>query len=404
MKALLIAKNWPEPKSTAAGRRTLNLLNLISNLGYQIHVACAAQKTPFQACLADAGYTETPIAVNDHKFDDYLTELRPQIVIFDRFVMEEQFGWRVRNKAPNAMTILDTSDLHCLRSAREQAFKHNTAVDLFNQDAIREVASILRCDLTLMISEVELELLKTQFNIPAGLLYYLPFLVKDSDYKPGMSYTERKHLVMFGGFKHAPNRDAAHWLKAELWPAIRKHLPCETELHIYGGYADHAITQLHNPKDKFFIKGRAECALTTMGQYRLNLAPLRFGAGQKGKILEGWLTGTPTITSAIGAESMAESKDLLYQPTEDPELFAQLVKQAYEDNDYWHQLQSSGYKLLNRHYQYQSFVQDFEDQVRSTINHLDSHRHKNFFGRILWQNQFRASEYMSRWIELKNSR
>lgn len=402
MKALLIAKNWPEPNSTAAGRRTLNLLKLFKGMGFDIHVACAAEKTPFQMPLEALGYSAAAIIVNDSRFDDYLEQLKPGLVIFDRFVMEEQFGWRVRAITPDAMTVLDTSDLHCLRLAREQAIKHATEVDLFNEHAVREVTSILRCDLTIMISQVEMNLLTSQFNVPEKLLYCLPFLVSESDYRPGLPFDERKNLVMFGGFKHSPNRDAVHWLKQELWPAIRKQLPSETEIHIYGGYADHAINQLHNPKAKFLIKGRADCALTTIGEYRLNLAPLRFGAGQKGKILDGWLTGTATLTTPIGAESMATETELGYRPTVEPEAFASLAAKLYLEENEWRDQQARGYALLRQHYTHDQHAANFIERINAICEGLRAHRHQNLFGRILWQNQFKASEYMSRWIELKN--
>ncbi|TCS43144.1 glycosyltransferase [Reinekea marinisedimentorum] len=404
MKALLIAKNWPEPNSTAAGRRTLCLLRLLAEMDYDIHVASAAEKTPFQASLAQLGYTETAIAVNDSRFDAYISKLKPTLVIYDRFVMEEQFGWRVKKAVPEAMTLLDTSDLHCLRVAREKALKGGGPMDLFSEEAIREITSLLRCDLTLMISRVEMEILQSQFSIAPQLLHFLPFLVNDEDYHPGRSFHERRHLIMLGGFKHAPNRDAALWLKQSLWPHIRKQLPADTELHIYGGYADHAINQLHNPSDRFFIKGRAECALTTISRYRVNLAPLRFGAGQKGKILEGWLTGTPTLTSPIGAESMASSHELHYQPTDNPEQFAQLTAQAYSNEHFWQQLQQAGFDLLTSQYQYKSFASGFHSKLNAIRHNLTEHRHQNFFGRLLWQNQFRASEFMSRWIEQKNAK
>src|SRR5690606_12663340 len=94
----------------------------------------------------------------------------------DRFVSEEQFGWRVSQECPNAVQILDTEDLHFLRSAREKAFKKKEEINLYNETTIREIASILRCDLSLIISEFEMNLLLNEFHIAPELLYYLPFI------------------------------------------------------------------------------------------------------------------------------------------------------------------------------------------------------------------------------------
>ena len=104
-----------------------------------------------------------------------LLNLNPDVVLFDRFMIEEQFGWRVTEQCPNAVKLLDTEDLHCLRKGRHQAFKDKqpfTDDYLFNDFAKREIASILRCDVTLMISEFEMELLSKNFTLK-GLNYII---------------------------------------------------------------------------------------------------------------------------------------------------------------------------------------------------------------------------------------
>jgi hypothetical protein len=316
--------------------------------------------------------------------------------------MEEQFGWRVKQHAPNALTILDTSDLHCLRVAREKAFKKGGEPDLLNDSAIREITSIIRCDLTITISRVEIDILQQTFNIPSQLLLYLPFLINAEDIDSSVGYETREHCVMIGGFKHEPNRDATRWLKDSIWPALKTRLPKHCEMHVYGGYADHAMNQLNNPKERFFIKGRTENALEMLKQYRVNLAPLRFGAGQKGKILEGWLTGTPTITTPIGAESMGDESSLGYLPTANADAFATIAAKTYTDPKTWQQLQHNGADILTQQFIRSDYASPFIEKVDDIQQNLDEHRHQNFWGRLLWSNQFRASEFMSRWITLKN--
>ena len=76
--------------------------------------------------------------------------------MFDRFMVEEQFGWRVAEQCPNALRILDTEDLHCLRKGREKAIKDQALFDksyLFNDISKREIASIYRCDLSLLFQK-----------------------------------------------------------------------------------------------------------------------------------------------------------------------------------------------------------------------------------------------------------
>ncbi|MCQ3830109.1 glycosyltransferase [Microbulbifer elongatus] len=399
--ALLIAKQWPEPASTAAGRRTLDILDLLNEAGYRIEMGSPAQPTPFQATT---GYGEHQIAVNDSRFDDWVRALDPSLVIYDRFMMEEQFGWRVRAQCPQAVTVLDTSDFHSLREARHQALKSGQPVNLFNASAEREIAAMARCDLILMISQVEVDLLKTHFGLPGWQLHYLPFLIREFPQPtatPG--FAERRHLAMIGGFKHAPNRDAVAWLAEAIWPALRPLLP-GVECHVYGAYADHAMQRFHNPKSGLRIIGRTDDALATLSQYRLNLAPLRFGAGQKGKILDGWLSGTPTITTPVGAESMAPADAWGYPLTDDPGPYADIAARIYQSEPQWQAVREAGTQALVEGFSYAQHAQAFVERLNAIAADLHAHRNRNIWGRILQRTEHRAEEFMSRWIEAKNSR
>ncbi|MFQ3231231.1 glycosyltransferase [Reinekea sp.] len=399
---LLIAKNWPEPNSTAAGRRTLDLLNLFKKAGFEVHIASTAEPTPFQADFSALSYATHSIKVNDNAFDDWISAFNPTLVIYDRFVMEEQFGWRVKEQSPKTATLIDTSDLHCLRIAREHAFKKDQTLNLFNDIAIREISAITRCDFTLMISKVEIDLLINKFQIPQHKCLYLPFLVDQAPQPSLVGFADRQNLVMVGGFKHEPNRDATRWLREALWPAMQPLLPKGTQMHVYGAYADHAMNQLNAPKNNFYIKGRVDDSMSTVERYRLNLAPLRFGAGQKGKILEGWLTGTPTLTTPVGAEAMHGAEPPVYKLTNHPDEFARLVASYYQDEMQWLTLQEDGYRRVRSNFLSSDHAPKFVEVIIQAIEQLDAHRAKDFWQSLLWQNQLGSMKYMSRWIEEKN--
>ena len=133
------------------------------------------QNLEFSEDISILGVIAKTIELNSSSFDDFVKVLNPNIVLFDRFMVEEQFGWRVSENCPNALKMLDTEDLHCLRQARQLAIKEKrefASEDLFSDVAKREIASILRCDLSLMVSEFEMELLQKQFKVSKDLLYY----------------------------------------------------------------------------------------------------------------------------------------------------------------------------------------------------------------------------------------
>src|SRR5690606_16075143 len=198
-KVLFIGLVWPEPTSSAAGKRILQLVEFFLDRGDEVVFGSAAAKSQASFCFDDAqqlffnSVKEIPIQLNDSSFNEFLKELNPDIVVYDRFVSEEQFGWRVVQDCPDALQVLDTEDLHFLRSAREKSYKKKEEIDLYNEMTIREIASILRCDLSLIISKFEMDLLQNEFNISPSLLHYLPFLeLRRRSATEVMKFEERK--------------------------------------------------------------------------------------------------------------------------------------------------------------------------------------------------------------------
>ena len=117
-KILVIGYVWPEPNSSAAGARMLSILRLFKQQGRQVEFASPAQVTEHMVDLAKEGISSRAIRLNCDSFDTYIADYQPDMVMFDRFMMEEQFGWRVENNCPAAVKLLDTVDLQCLRHVR----------------------------------------------------------------------------------------------------------------------------------------------------------------------------------------------------------------------------------------------------------------------------------------------
>jgi glycosyltransferase involved in cell wall biosynthesis len=330
--------------------------------------------------------------------------------LFDRFMIEEQFGWRVAESCPDALRLLDTEDLHCLRLARQKAFKELRSfclTDLFLEDvAKREVASILRCDLSLMISEFEMELLEFEFRIDKSLLYYLPFLVEPIqllNIKAKPSFEDRKNFVFIGNFLHEPNWNAVQYLKETVWPLIRAGFP-EAVLHIYGAYSSQKVLQLDNSKEGFRIMGRAADAQEVVKSARVVLAPLRYGAGLKGKLLEAMICGTPSVTTNIGAEAMVGNLQWNGVIDDDPQVIANSAIELYQNKHSWLAAQLKGVTIVNHRFSKGLFSLDFKKTIASSITNLKQRRMNNFMGAMLQHHTLTSTKYMARWIEEKNKR
>jgi len=406
-KILIISSVWIEPNSSAAGSRMLQLIHAFQSENWSISYASTATHSPNAIDLDNLGINSYIIELNNNNFDVFLQDLSPDIVIYDRFIIEEQFGWRVAEILPNTLRILDTEDLHCLRYTREIALKENKAFnenDILKTDiAKREIASILRCDLSLMISNYEMKLLTNLFKIDGSILHYIPFLLSKIDNKQIKSlpkFKDRNHFYFIGNFLHKPNYDAVLYLKNKIWPLIAKQLP-QAELHIYGAYPSQKVEQLNNPKERFIIKGKLD-ELDFLKNYKVCLAPLRFGAGIKGKLVEAMQFGTPSVTTDIGAESMYENQAWNGFIENNIKVFSLSATKLYLDNKIWEESQKNGFTILNKIYNKELYTSDLTSKINYLKSNLNRHRLVNFMGEVLHHHTLKSTKYLSKWIEEKN--
>lgn len=404
---LIIGLVWPEPNATAAGSRMIQLIELFIEQGYTISFASASMKSDLSFDLSQLGVTCFDIVLNSSSFDVSLKKIDPGIVVFDRFLSEEHYGWRVQEVCPEAIRILDTEDLHFLRKSRELALKNgsNEWVDFIQNDVTkREIASVFRCDISLIISKFEYHLLQDKFNIDPNLMVYLPFMLdipneEMIDALP--DFDQRQHFMTIGNFKHQPNLDAVKFLQSSIWPLIKKSLP-ESELHIYGAYLPEQIRRMHHPDSGFLVKGWIETKKEAYIKSRICLAPLRFGAGQKGKLLDAMYYGTPSITSSIGIEGMASESNWNGYVEDQAKDFASKAVLLYQDKILWKKAQNKGFGILNKNFDKNSFGPEFMDRLQSVRNELKKHRTSNFIGSMLLHHQHQSTKYLSKWIEVKN--
>lgn len=420
-KVLVIGYVWPEPRSSAAGGYVMQLLGVFLQQGWDVTFSSPAGAGEHQEDLTALGIREVPIELNNSSFDTFVRELAPDIVLFEQFMMEEQFGWRVEKHCPDALRVLGTQDLQSLRHARHQRLKDRLKASDNDTDfselfapalreefelmadtdlAKREIAALYRCDLNLMISEVEIELLVEQFNVPRNLLHWCPLMVDVPD-SPPAPFEDRGHFIHIGNFRHAPNWDAVLWLKTTIWPLIREQLPT-AQLHIYGAYTPPKATALHNAAQGFHVMNWAEDALQVMSAARVCLAPLRFGAGIKGKIVDAMICGTPNVTTPIGAEAMHGNGPWPGAVTRTAREFADCAVQLYKDQAQWSNAQTVGLELLADRYQVHTHGPALIARLEYCQQHLAQLRRDNFTGSMLRHHQHKSTQYMAQWIEAKN--
>lgn len=403
-KLLIIGHTYPEPSTTAAGGRMMQLIQFFTGSNYEITFVSTASKSEKSANLIAQNIATKNIKLNDSTFDDFVKELNPTVVMFDRFITEEQFGWRVSENCPQALKILDTEDLHFLRNARKEAIKKNKPVseaNLFSDSSKRELASILRCDLSLIISEYEIELLRNTFKISSDILFYLPLLTDaNTEFKNTVSFTERENFLAIGNLLHPPNVDSVLQLK-KLWPKVKKQIP-SAELHVYSAYAPQQILQLNNKKEGFIVKGWAEDVKEIMINYRVQLAPIRFGAGLKGKLFDAMQFGLPSITTEVGAEGLNGNLAFGGIITTSDEYFITKAVELYSDENAWQNAQENGFRIIKKRFLDEFFSEKLKARITSLVENITNHRQENFLGQVIQHHTLQSTKYLSKWIETKN--
>lgn len=384
----------------------LQLVQYFLDAGCKVIFVATADKNEHSLHLETLGVRTEKVILNCDSFNDLLLEIQPSTVLFDRFLTEEQFGWRVVEHSPNALRILDTEDLHSLRHVREQCFKKDIpfSKDIWrdNDKTKREIASIYRCDISLIISDFEIALLTKTLGIPKNLLLHLPFMVDESDMpEQPKQFEDRSDFIFIGGGKHLPNIEAIRQLKKTIWPKIRKQLP-NVNLTIYGAYLPQQILQLNDTLGGFIIHGKVKDVSEVMKNSRICLAPLAFGAGIKGKLLHAMQFGTPSVTTSIGAEGMHGDLEWNGVIAENETDFVRAAVELYENRIQWQEAQSNGYKLISNRYVKKILVKRLSTTINDIRKNLKEHRSQNFIGSLILHQTLSSTKYMSKWIQEKN--
>jgi len=401
-KLLVIGHVWPQPNATAAGEHMLHLLGFFKKMHYEILFVSAAQIPNDYSCLNALDITIEIIKINDNYFDTLLLGFNPTVVLFDRFMTEEQFSWRVYKKCPDAIRVLDTEDLHFLRNKRHNILKGKSLEGL-SDIAKREIASIYRSDLSLIISLKEIQLLSNKYSIPSEIITYLPLLDSGKKNTKNVTFSKRKDLIFVGNFLHQPNWDCVQYLKKTIWPILAKKLPNAT-LHIYGSHAAPKHLQLSNSKERFIVHGYVKNIEDELLKSKLLIAPIQFGAGQKGKLLKAMQCNLPSITTSIGAEGMVFNATWAGAIADTVTEFIEKTVVLYNNEPQWNDAQKLCHEIVEQHFNFETHFSSFKKNILKLQKNISHHRNKNTTGQILWHHNLKSTEFMSRWIMEKNKK
>ncbi len=354
---LFVAADMPPLFDQQAGAlRLMTLIGLLKEAGWTLAFGslCLRQRMPgvlasaegrahYEARLRQAGVDE--ILYGPDEIDDYF--LQPATRLDWAFlsfpVVATALMPLIRCRFPKALVIYDMVDSHGLRMAREAALASDFAKAREARSLRGEEAGLaLAADVTLAISADERDRLLEE--APQAVVKVIP-LVFDIP-PPSQPLQTRRGLFFIGGFWHKPNGDGMIWFADAIWPRIRSAMP-EVTLTIAGSNMEEDVLALGG-RPGIDVVGFVPEVQPLLDRHRVFVAPLRYGAGMKGKVAQSMIHGLPVVATGIGAEGMGLEHGTHLLVADDPAAFAEAVLSLLQDDALWEQLSGQGRQHIER--------------------------------------------------------
>lgn len=338
---LVVDDSLPRPDRDAGSARMVAILEALAEWSRPVFVYLSKHEWPeYETPLWDAG-VETARAVNLRWL---MRERSFYAAVLSRPETAEAVIGEVRRADPRIKIIFDMVDAHFVRFGREHELTGD-AEAARKAERFRKIETRVarRSDLVWCASDADAESLSRE--VPGVPLEVVPTIHRLQD--RGQPFEERSGLLFLGNFRHRPNADAVHFFVREIFPAVRAAVP-EAVLSVVGDEAPLAIRAHESEAVK--ILGYVPDLDPLFAGSRLMVAPLRFGAGIKGKIGEALAHGLPVVTTGVGAEGMGFTDGEEALVADDPREFAQAVVRAYTDAALWQRLSDKGHAHVRRRF------------------------------------------------------
>jgi putative sugar O-methyltransferase len=350
-RVLYIDADTPQPDRNSGSIDAVNMMRLLQRFGCQITYV------PESNFAYRGAYTEALLEMGVRvAYHPHISSVRAMleavqgnfdVVFLCRAYIADRYLGLVRELAPHARIVFYTVDLHFLREEREAQMSGDAAlIAAATRTRASELASIRGSDVTIVLSTYERDLLARE--LPEARVHVLPLLrdIPAALEAPGPE--GRRDILFVGTYQHPPNVDAAIFFARAVWPLLRPRLP-GARLLLVGSEVTPEVTALA-AEDGVEVLGFVQDLDALMARVRVSVAPLRYGAGLKGKVASALQAGLPTVATTIAAEGMAlrDGHDILIADT--PEEMAAAVLRLHEDDALWRALAAQGFDFVRREY------------------------------------------------------
>jgi GT2 family glycosyltransferase/glycosyltransferase involved in cell wall biosynthesis len=349
----------PTPDQDSGSLRMMNLMKIFSELGYHVsfvpenmahfnHYTKDLQRMGVE-CVYAPKYTSAM---------DYLKAKGSyfQTIILSRYYVAEPLMPSIRSYCPQAKIWFDTVDLHYLRETRmAELDKDTTALKAAAQTKRKELGVAKNCDLTLVVSPYEQQVLATENpDLDVAVLSNIHEL-----YGGHQGFVNSQDIMFIGGYQHTPNVDGVLWFVDKILPLILADIP-NMKLHIIGSKAPQKVIDLgQHPSIEFH--GFVEDIEPLMQNIRIAVAPLRFGAGVKGKVNMSMSYGQPVVGTKVAVEGMYTRHGHDVMMADDAADFAAAVINLYQDQMLWEQVSKGGLENVEKWFSFKAAKNSISD-------------------------------------------
>ena len=332
--ALIIDYRWPQPDRDSGSIDTMNLIAALFDLGFRVVYSANcdyADAAVDQHALRRHGVRCIPSGAPITAFIDH--EARGvELCVLTRVFGGGQYLEEVQKHCPAARLVFNPVDLHFLRIEREARLHGDAeALDFAGRLRLREEFIAREVDATIVVSSHEQAVLSAA--VPDACVVQLP--LARQIHTPQTGFAARRGVGFIAGFAHAPNVDALRFFLAEIWPLVLRQMP-DCEFSIVG--ADLPPEILRDAPGRVRYLGHLPDVGPWFESLRLTVAPLRFGAGAKGKIASSLAVGVPCVATALGIEGMGLRDRVNVLLADDPDEFSARIREAYTDPELWRRL------------------------------------------------------------------
>jgi glycosyltransferase involved in cell wall biosynthesis len=352
--ALMVEALYPRPDLDSGSLDHVNFARIFQRMGYEVHYLSLLEfgrdhdeRTPHYRALLEAMGVHCVTAEHNAYFEGYYFDLSDRVDLC--FVSRVHFGGgqieSLRRLCPDARIIFNTVDLHFVREEREGALKNDPALMLRarrTRDTELDFATI--ADATLVVSSSEKVLLDEL--APEARTHVVPLIREFAEQRAG-TFADRRDIAFVGGFNHQPNIDAIEHFLADVWPHVQRRRP-DIGFRVIGANMPDEWARRKVPGVVFV--GFVEDLDSELARLRMTVAPLRYGAGAKGKLVSSLAAGVPAVVSAIASEGMGLVDGETVLVADGGEAFADQIIRLYDDEALWQHLSINGSAFIRHYY------------------------------------------------------